>query len=93
MGVRTRRYDIASYLRISAADVAARDEARRVIETWNQELAAGRDVWWSPTIRSTGAPPGMQGGPDPWGDLGAGGPGPCSWKSSQPLPRVREGRT
>src|ERR1700674_3373186 len=51
MGVRTRGYDIAASLRSSAADVAARDEARRVVERWNATLAAGRGALWSPTIR------------------------------------------
>jgi hypothetical protein len=52
MGVRTRGHDIAVSLRSSAADAAARDEARRVIERWNRDLAAGRDMWWSLTIRA-----------------------------------------
>jgi hypothetical protein len=52
MGVRTRGHDIAASLRSSAADIAARDEARRVVERWNQSLATGRDMWWSPTIRA-----------------------------------------
>jgi hypothetical protein len=52
MGVRTRRYHIAAYLRASAADAETRDEARRVVERWNQEIAAGRDMWWSPTMRA-----------------------------------------
>jgi hypothetical protein len=40
------------YLRTSAADEAAREEARRVIERWNQALAAWRGMLWSPTIRA-----------------------------------------
>jgi hypothetical protein len=52
MGTRTRGHDIAASLRSSADDVAARDEARRVVERWNQALAAGGDMWWSPTIRA-----------------------------------------
>src|SRR6202521_761926 len=51
MGVRTRGYDIAASLRSSAADVAARDQARRVVERWNAALAAGRGALWSPTIK------------------------------------------
>ena len=51
MGVRTRGYDIAASLRSSAADVVARDQARRVVERWNAALAAGRGALWSPTIR------------------------------------------
>jgi hypothetical protein len=52
MGVRTRGHDIAASLRSGAADAAARDEAGRVVERWNLALAAGRDMWWSPTIRA-----------------------------------------
>src|ERR1700674_2728736 len=52
MGVRTRGYDLAAYLRSHAADQAARDDAMRVIERWNRAIASGRDIWWSPTIRA-----------------------------------------
>jgi hypothetical protein len=52
MGVRTRGHDLAAYLRTNTADQAARDDAARVIERWNGALAAGRDIWWSPTIRA-----------------------------------------
>jgi hypothetical protein len=52
MGVRTRGHDLAAYLQNHAADQAARDDAMRVIERWNRDLAAGRDMWWSPTIRA-----------------------------------------
>ena len=38
--------------RTRAQAKAARAEARRVITRWNQNLAAGRDMWWSPTIRA-----------------------------------------
>jgi hypothetical protein len=48
MGVRTRGHDIAASLRSRAADVAARDEARHVVERWNREFATGSDMWWSP---------------------------------------------
>ena len=34
------------------AERVARDEAVRVIEMWNQALAAGGRVWFSPTIRA-----------------------------------------
>jgi hypothetical protein len=37
--------------RTQAEAEAARAEASRVVERWNQDLAAGRDIWWSPTIR------------------------------------------
>jgi hypothetical protein len=33
-----------------AADKAARAEAKALIERWNEQLAAGRDMLWSPTI-------------------------------------------
>src|ERR1700726_1456763 len=52
MGVRTRSYDMAAYLRASATDVAARDEATGVIGRCNQARAAGRGMLWSPTIRA-----------------------------------------
>jgi hypothetical protein len=52
MGIRRRGYDIAAFVRAYAADKAARDEATRVVELWNADLAAGRDIWWSPTIRA-----------------------------------------
>jgi hypothetical protein len=53
MGIRTRGLDIAAYLRREAADKAAREEALRIVERWNATIAAGRDIWWSPTIRAT----------------------------------------
>jgi hypothetical protein len=52
MGTRTRLPDLQAKWRTRAESEAARAEARRVVERWNQELAAGRDVWWSPTIRA-----------------------------------------
>jgi hypothetical protein len=39
-------------MRTGAADEAARDDATRVIERWNHAIVAGRDIWWSPTIRA-----------------------------------------
>jgi hypothetical protein len=36
--------------RTRAEAEAASTEARRVVDRWNEELAAGRDMWWSPTI-------------------------------------------
>ena len=45
MGVRTRGLD-------DAADKAARAEAESVIQRWNDQLALGRDMLWSPTIRA-----------------------------------------
>ena len=46
---RTER--LALYMRARAAEKAAGDEAVRVVERWNAELAAGRGALWSPTIR------------------------------------------
>jgi hypothetical protein len=31
---------------------AASENAERVVIRWNDELASGRDIWWSPTIRA-----------------------------------------
>jgi hypothetical protein len=36
----------------NAADKAARAEAEAVIQRWNDQLALGRDLLWSPTIRA-----------------------------------------
>jgi len=41
---------MSANMRRQAADRAARDEAVRVVERWNAAIAAGRDIWWSPTI-------------------------------------------
>jgi hypothetical protein len=35
-----------------AADKAARAEAKAVIDRWNEQLASGGDMLWSPTIRA-----------------------------------------
>ena len=52
MGVRTRGLDIAINAKRQVADAAARAEAKAVIERWNEQLAASRDMLWSPTIRA-----------------------------------------
>jgi hypothetical protein len=52
MGVRTRGLDIAIGAKRQVADAAARAEAQAVIERWNEQLVAGRDMLWSPTIRA-----------------------------------------
>jgi hypothetical protein len=39
-------------MRARAGDKASHDEALRVVELWKSDLAAGRDIWWSPTIRA-----------------------------------------
>jgi len=49
MGVWTRGLDIAVNAKRQVADAAARAEAKAVIERWNEQLAAGRDMLWSPT--------------------------------------------
>jgi hypothetical protein len=50
MGVRTRGLDMQAGFKRNAADRAARAEA--VIQRWNDQLALGRDMLWSPTIRA-----------------------------------------
>jgi len=52
MGVRTRGLDIKAGAIRNAADKAARAEAEVVIQRWNEQLALGRDMLWSPTIRA-----------------------------------------
>jgi hypothetical protein len=52
MGVRTRGVDIATNAKRQLADAAARAEAKAVIDRWNEQLAASRDMLWSPTIRA-----------------------------------------
>jgi hypothetical protein len=36
----------------NASDKAARVEGEVVIQRWNEQLALGRDMLWSPTIRA-----------------------------------------
>ena len=52
MGVRTRGLDIATNAKRQVADAAARAEAKAVVERWNEQLVASRDMLWSPTIRA-----------------------------------------
>jgi hypothetical protein len=52
MGVRTRGLDTAINAKRQVADAAARAEAKAVIERWNEQLSASRDMLWSPTIRA-----------------------------------------
>jgi len=52
MGIRTRGLDIKVGARRHAADKAARAEAQAVVDHWNEQLAASRDMLWSPTIRA-----------------------------------------
>jgi hypothetical protein len=48
MGVRTRGLDIAIGAKRQVADAAARAEAKAVIDRWNEQLVASRDMLWSP---------------------------------------------
>jgi hypothetical protein len=52
MGIRTRGLDIGIKAKRQVADAATRAEAKAVIERWNEQLAASRDMLWSPTIRA-----------------------------------------
>jgi hypothetical protein len=52
MGVRTRGLDITINAKREVADTAARAEAKGVVERWNEQLGASRDMLWSPTIRA-----------------------------------------
>ena len=59
MGVRTRGLDITLGAKRQVADAAARAAAKAVIERWNEDLVASKDILWSPTIRAaliTGTP-------------------------------------
>ena len=44
--------DITIKAKRQAADAAARAEAMGVIERWNEQLVASREISWSPTIRA-----------------------------------------
>jgi len=52
MGIRTCGLDIGINAKRQAADAAIRAEAKGVIDRWNEQLANGRDMLWSPTIRA-----------------------------------------
>ena len=52
MGIRTRGLDMKAGFRRDAADSAVRAEAKTVIQRWNDQLALGQDMLWSPTIRT-----------------------------------------
>jgi hypothetical protein len=52
MGVRTRGLEIVISAKRQVADATARAEAKGVVERWNEQLAASRDMLWSPTIRA-----------------------------------------
>jgi hypothetical protein len=51
--------DIKANAKRGADDKSARADAEAVVDRWNEQLAAGRDMLWSPTIRAamlTGTP-------------------------------------
>jgi hypothetical protein len=52
MGIRTRGLDIKASANRAAADKVSRADAKAVVDRWNAQLAAGRDMLWSPTIRA-----------------------------------------
>jgi hypothetical protein len=52
MGVLMRGLDMQAGFKRDTADRAARAEAEAVIQRWNDQLALGRDMLWSPTIRA-----------------------------------------
>jgi hypothetical protein len=52
MGIRTLGLDMKAGLKRDADDRAVRAEAKTVIQRWNGQLALGRDMLWSPTIRA-----------------------------------------
>jgi hypothetical protein len=52
MGVRTRGLDMKAGFTRDATDKAARAEAEAVVQRWNDQLALGRDMLWSHTIRA-----------------------------------------
>src|SRR5215475_3059109 len=52
MGVRTRGLDIKVSAKRGADERAAHADAKAVVDRWNEQLAAGRDMLWSPTIRA-----------------------------------------
>jgi hypothetical protein len=52
MGIRTRGLDVKAGAKRNATDKAARAEAKAIVDRWNEQLASGRDMLWSPTIRA-----------------------------------------
>jgi hypothetical protein len=52
MGIRTRGLDIKLGANATPSDQTARAEAKALIDRWNEQLASGRDMLWSPTIRA-----------------------------------------
>jgi hypothetical protein len=81
MGVRTRGLDIKAGAKRAIDDKAAGADAKAVVDRWNEQLAAGRDMLWSPTIRAS-----MLAG-TPWLDVfcpGCAGPFVARRKSQPP---------
>jgi hypothetical protein len=52
MGVRTRVLDIKDSAKRAADDRATRADSKAVVDRWNEQLAGGRDMLWSPTLRA-----------------------------------------
>ena len=52
MRVQTPGLDIKASTNRAAADKASSAEAKAAVDRWNAQLAAGRDILWSPTIRA-----------------------------------------
>ena len=50
MGI--RGYDLAAFVRTYAANKVTRDGAACVVQSWNDAIARGADIWWPPTIRA-----------------------------------------
>ena len=44
--------DIKDSAKRAADDRATRADSKAVVDRWNEQLAAGRDMLWSPTIRA-----------------------------------------
>ena len=51
-GCRHRGLDTKASANRAAADKASSAEAKAAVDRWNAQLAAGRDILWSPTIRA-----------------------------------------
>jgi hypothetical protein len=52
MGIWTRGLDMKAGFKRDATDKAACAEAEAVVQRWNDQLALGRDMLWSPPIRA-----------------------------------------
>jgi hypothetical protein len=52
MGIRTCGLDIKAGAKQATVDRVARAEAEAVVQRWNDQLALGCDMLWSPTIRA-----------------------------------------